>query len=332
MLVSFNSSGALLRCLATIDQEVEAVGEIVIVNNGDPGPELEIAARSPRVRIITPERNLGFGAGCNTGAEVATGEVVVFLNPDTIAMPGSITALVDTLDDETVGIAMARVRLLREPELLNSRGNVVHISGLGWSGGFGDLVDDAVDVREVASPCGAAMAVRRDEFLALGGFREELFLYYEDQDLGWRMRMTGRRIVMNCRADVYHEFEFDRHERKRYFLERNRLAFVLIDFSLRTILVLLPVLLATELSMMLLAWRQGWLREKLAGSLWCVGNLRLLLALRWRTQRLRSVPDRQLVQALTPVIDPRAVPVPALVRLVINPLLSGYWALAQRVI
>jgi GT2 family glycosyltransferase len=332
VLVSFNSGGALLRCLATIDHDDECVDEIVIVNNGLDGEELEIAARSLRVRLLSPGRNIGFGAGCNLGADAATGDVLVFLNPDTVAMPGAVAELVRTLDDDSIGIAMARVRLLQEPELLNSCGNVIHISGLGWSEGYGDPAGAPGVTRDVASPSGAAMAIRREDFEHAGGFRGELFLYHEDQDLGWRMRMLGRRIVMNPRADILHEHDFDRHDRKRYYLERNRLAFLLLDFSLRTLVVLLPVLVATELSMLLLSARQGWLREKLAGSLWFVRNAPRLLGLRRETQRLRVVPDRELVTALTPVIDTAEIPVPEVVRRVVNPLLAGYWSLARRVI
>jgi GT2 family glycosyltransferase len=329
VLVSFNSGGALLRCLATI----EDADEIVIVNNGDWGPELDVAAARLNVTVVASYANAGFGAGCNLGASLATGDVLVFLNPDTVVMPGAIDELVRTLDDDGVGIAMPRLWLLQEPELLNSCGNVIHISGLGWSEGYGVPAGAATPLpRDVVSPSGAAMVVRRDDFLRLGGFREELFLYHEDQDLGWRMRMAGRRIVLNPRANVYHEHEFDRHERKRYYLERNRLAFVVLDFSLRTIAVLLPVLVATELSMVALAARQGWLREKLAGWAWCVWNAPRLLRLRGETQRARRVADRELVQALTPVIDTAAIAVPHVVRRVINPLLRGYWAFARRAI
>src|SRR5205085_558240 len=141
ILVSYNSGGALLRCLATIGDDVD---EIVIVNNGDWGPELDVAAARGGVTIVAAYDNAGFAAGADGRAP-----------------------------------------------------------------------------REIASPSGAAMVVRRDEFLRIGGFREELFLYHEDQDLGWRMRMAGRRIVLNPGADIYHEHEFDRHERKRYYLERN---------------------------------------------------------------------------------------------------------------
>lgn len=332
VLVAFESGGALLRCLATIDQDEEWVDEIIVVDNGRGGPEIEIAGRSPRVRLVLSPENLGFGAGCNLGARVATGDVLVFLNPDAVAMSGAVEELVRTLADESIGIAMPRVRLLQEPGLLNSRGNVIHISGLGWCAGYGDLARPMVGLRDVASPCGAAMAVRREDFELLGGFREELFLYHEDQDLGWRMRMLGRRIVMNPRSDVYHEHEFDRHERKRYYLERNRLAFVTLDFSLRTLVVLLPVLVAAEISMFVLAARQRWLREKLAGWVWYVRSLRRLLRLRRHTQRARRVTDRDLVHALTPVIDTAEIPVPSVVRRFVNPLLAGYWALAKRVI
>lgn len=333
VVVSFNSGGALLRCLATIDQEDEWADEIVIVNNGDWGPELDVAAERDNVVVAASYANAGFGAGCNLGAALATGDVVVFLNPDTVAMPGSLRELVRTLDDESVGIAMPRLWLLQEPQLLNSCGNVIHISGLGWSEGYGVPADGGLALpRDVVSPSGAAMAVRRADFLRLGGFREELFLYHEDQDFGWRMRMTGRRIVLVPRANVYHEHEFDRHERKRYYLERNRLAFVALDFSARTIVVLLPVLVATELSMLALAARQRWLGEKLAGWAWFARRLPALLRLRRETQRERRVGDRELVKALTPVIDTEAIHVPGLVRGVINPLLRRYWTFARRAI
>lgn len=331
VVVAYGSGGALLRCLASIDREDEGVHEVIIVNNGEWGEELEIAAASPRVRLVEPGRNLGFAAGCNLGAAHATGEVLIFLNPDTIAAAGALRKLAETLDDESVAIAMARLRLLYEPELLNSSGTVVHISGLGWAGGFAEDAESAGEATDVAAPSGAAMAIRADEFRRLGGFRPEFFMYHEDQELGWRVQLTGRRVVMNPSADVYHDYEFDRHQDKRYFLERNRLAFLSLSFSLRTLIVLGPVLLATELGMCALAARQGWLRDKLRGSLWCLRNARRLVRLRRETQSLRTVRDRELVRVLTPVLAPAAMTLPAVVRL-INPLLAGYWRLALRII
>ena len=73
--------------------------------------------------------------------------------------------------------------------------------------------------------------MRASTFAELGGFTDELFLYGEDLELAWRARMKGLRVVMNPRADVFHAYEFSRNVSKRYFLERNRLVFVLSAFS-----------------------------------------------------------------------------------------------------
>lgn len=331
VVVAYDSGGALLRCLATIDREEEGVHEVIVVDNGAGGEELEIAAASPLVRLIEPGRNLGFAGGCNLGAKHATGDVIVFLNPDTIVAPGALRQLARRLEDESIAIAMARLRLLWEPSLLNSSGTVVHISGLGWAGGYAENASTVCAPVDVVAPSGAAMAMRADEFERLGGFRPEFFLYHEDQELGWRVRMAGKRVVIDPEADVYHDYEFDRHVGKRYFLERNRIAFLSLTFSLRTLVVLAPVLLATELGMLALAAKQGWLRDKLRGSFWCARNVRMLWRLRRQTQSIRAVPDRDLVRLLTPLLTPAAMTLPGIVRLV-NPLLAWYWRHAVKVI
>lgn len=331
VIVAYDSGGALLRCLAMLDASDEGLHEVIVVDNGAGGEELEVAAALPHVRLIEPGRNLGFAGGCNLGAAHATGDVLVFLNPDTIAVPGALRELARTLEDESIAIAMARLRLLYEPTLLNSSGTVVHISGLGWAGGYAQSASSVCVPADVVAPSGAAMAIRADEFERLGGFRPEFFMYHEDQELGWRVRMTGKRVVIEPKADVYHDYEFDRHAGKRYFLERNRIAFLVLAFSLRTLFVLLPVLLATELGMVALAAKEGWLRDKLRGSFWCVGHARTLWRLRRQTQALRTVHDRDLVRMLTPVLAPAAMTLPALVRLV-NPLLAAYWRIGLKLI
>jgi hypothetical protein len=114
-------------------------------------------------------------------------------------------------------------------------------------------------------------------------------------------------------------------------MERNRLVFVLSSYSARLLVVLAPVLVSAELAMVVLAAKEGWLRDKLAGWAWCVRHARWLLRHRAETQRLRRVPDRALASFLSPVIDPGAVEVPRAVRLA-NPLLAAYWGLARRAV
>lgn len=319
VIVAYRSGDALPRCLAALDEDAE----VIVVDNGGDVDDLSPA------EVVRPGTNIGFAAGCNLGASHARGDVLVFLNPDTVVTSGAIPTLVRTLEDRSVGVAMARLRLLAEPELLNASGNVIHVTGLAWSGGYGRPAIDVAEPREITYASGAAMAMRADVFRELGGFRQELFLYHEDLDLGWRARMRGYRVLLVPGADVFHDYSYSRNADKSYYLERNRLVFILSAFSARLLLVLAPVLLAAEFALSARAAREGWLPAKLAGWVWCVRNGRRILAMRRETQAQRRVSDRELAPLLTPVIDPGMVPTSRLLSLA-NPLVARYWSLARR--
>jgi GT2 family glycosyltransferase len=322
IVVAFDSGAALTRCLDALREDAV---DVVVVNNGARGLEIEDAERREGVRVVESERNGGFGAGCNRGAASTDADVLVFLNPDTVAQPGAVAALLRRLEDRGVGVAQARLRLLRQPELLNSSGNVLHVSGLAWPGGYEDPADELTQPREIAYASGAALAIRAELFHELGGFAEELFLYQEDLELCWRVRLRGLAIVVEPEADVLHDYVLDRSDRrKEYYLERNRLVFVLTAYSARLLLLLAPVLVAVELGIALLALRQGWLREKAGGWAWLAGNRSWLDGRRRETQALRRVSDRQLARFLTPVLDPRMLELPPGIG-ALNGLVSAWW-------
>jgi GT2 family glycosyltransferase len=287
------------------------------------------AAEKDFVCLVEPGKNLGFAGGANLGAERAGGDVLVFLNPDTVVAPGAIAELARTLEEPSIGIAMPRLRLLAEPELLNSAGNVVHVSGLAWPGGYRTRAEALTEERDVPYASGAALATRADVFRELGGFTDELFMYQEDLELSWRARLRGLRVVVNPRADVYHDYRFEPDRGKRYLLERNRLVFVLSSFSPRLLAVLAPVLASAELAILALAVREGWGREKVAGWAWLARNPRWLARHRRETQGLRRVADRELAGFLTPVVDPGMASLPRLANAG-NRLVSRYWSFARR--
>jgi GT2 family glycosyltransferase len=329
VIVAYRSGAALTRCLRSLEPEVDERVDVIVVDNGDAGPEIAEAQRMSFVQVLRPGENLGFAGGCNLGARHATGTSLVFLNPDTVVAPGAIGVLVARLGDPAVGITTARLRLLDRPELLNSAGNVLHVTGLAWAGRYGEPAEHVTQEEEVAYPTGAAMAMRAKLFWELGGFTEELFMYQEDLELAWRARLRGLRIVLVAEADVYHEYEYGRNPTKHYLLERNRLIFLLSAYSGRLLILLSPVLVSTELAMLGLALKDGWARDKLAGWRWCVRRAGWLRQRRRRTQALRRVPDRDLAPHLTSVIDPAMIVVPGLAR-VMNPLLERYWSFVRR--
>jgi GT2 family glycosyltransferase len=326
VVVAYHSGPALARCLNALRHDVPEAN-VIVVDNGGAGDDVD--AEWERLHVVTPDENLGFAAGANRGAAETDDDVLVFLNPDTVVAPGALRRLGKRLEDPAVGIAMARLQLLGRPGMLNSGGTVVHVSGLAWAGRFGEPADDIRALEDVPAASGAALAIRRKTFGALGRFTPELFMYQEDVELSWRAHLSGLRVVVDPAADVFHEYDFGRHTTKIALLERNRLIFVLTAYSMRLLLLLGPMLALGELAMLVLAARRGWFRGKLGGWWWLMRHPRWLLRHRRQTQRLRKVRDRELARFLTPTLDPKVAAVPRGIGF-LNRLLMPYWSLVRR--
>lgn len=303
---------------------------MIVVDNGG-GDEIDDARARARVKVAGNGRNIGFAGGCNLGAEAARGDVLLFLNPDTVAAKGAVAALAEQVRDPSIGVAMPRLRLSRRPDLLNSGGNVVHVSGLAWAGRYEQPATTITEVEDVPYASGAALAVRAEVFEELGGFTSELFTYQEDLELCWRARLRGLRVVITPAADVYHDYDFERNEAKRYFLERNRLIFVLTAYPLRLLLAAAPVLVGVELGIVGLSIVERWFAAKARSWVWIAGHPRWLVRHRRETMRLSRVPTRKLVRFLTPVVDPKMIGVPRLVG-VVNALNAGYWHVVEKLL
>ena len=326
VVVAYHSGPALARCLDALRHDVPEAN-VIVVDNG--GARDEIDDEWERLRVVSPQENLGFAAGANRGAAETDDDVLVFLNPDTVVMPGALRRLAKRLEDPAIGVAMARLQLLDRPGVLNSGGTVVHVSGLAWAGRFGEPADGIRALEDVPAASGAALAIRRETFDALGRFTPELFMYQEDVELSWRAHLSGLRVVVDPTADVLHEYDFGRHATKIALLERNRLIFVLTAYSMRLLLLLGPMMALGELAMLVLAARRGWLRGKLGGWWWLIRHPRWLVRHRRETQRLRKARDRALARFLTPVLDPKVASVPRGIGSV-NRLLVPYWSLVRR--
>jgi GT2 family glycosyltransferase len=327
VVVAYHSGAGLVRCLDSLRREAPEA-EVVVVDNGGAGEDLGDERRDG-LRVVVPDENVGFAAGANRGAAESSGDVLVFLNPDTVVAPGALQALARTVQIREIGVAMARLRLLDRPELLNSGGTVVHVSGLAWAGRFGEPADEISTLADVAGASGAALAIRRETFRALGGFTGELFMYHEDVELSWRAHLSGLRVVIDPAADVFHEYDFGRNPTKIALLERNRLIFVVTAYSGRLLLLLGPVLALGELALLALAMRGGWFRGKVGGWWWLMSHPSWLARHRRATQGLRKVRDRELAHLLAPRLDPKMTSLPKGTSS-LNRLLDGYWSLVRK--
>jgi len=290
VIVSYADSEATARAVASLRHQTRPPDAIVVVDNhpGEPLGAIEGA------RIIRTGANLGYTGGANAGARAAGTEAdwLLFLNPDAEAQPSCLQALLDA-EQPTDGLLGAQV-LLPGGERVNAGDNPLHVSGLSWSGRYGEAREDG-DSREVAVVSGAALLVRRSAWETVGGMTEAMFLYHDDVDLAWRVRLAGWTVRFVPRAAVVHDYDFDKGTTKWFYLERNRAWTVLTGYAARTLVLLAPLLLATELAILVRAAREGWLGEKLRAYAAVVGGARAIAARRREVQATRRVGDRVLL-------------------------------------
>jgi GT2 family glycosyltransferase len=245
LIVFYDDLPALQTCLAAVELQGGGGFEILVVDNrGLPGVAGVVAA-APHARLLSPGRNLGYGAGNNLAAAVATGLYLLILNPDTVPGPDLLRRLGAAFARLPAGVLVTPTLLLPDGRV-NAQGNAVTYSGLTTCRNLhAHHAED--DLHAVPAISGAAFAVRRTDFFLLAGFDERFFLYLEDTDLSLRARLLGGSCWCAGDAVAVHDYHWRLSPAKLYELEKNRLVVLLALFQVRTLLVLLPGLLLTEL-------------------------------------------------------------------------------------
>ncbi|MCS7283793.1 MAG: glycosyltransferase family 2 protein [Anaerolineae bacterium] len=283
VLVVYNGQPYLEICLDSLRQTLPADAELLVVDNGstDGSPAL-VRERMPEARLLVNRANRGFASACNQVAGIAQGEVLIFLNQDTCVEPGWLEALLEPLQNPTVGLTTPTILWMEKPERIQSCGQVVHYTGLVFARNFGALRSAITETfpTDVAAVSGAAFAVRRDVWEKLNGFCEAFFMYYEETDLSWRAQRAGYRCLHVPLSVVHHAGRLDRPSPVAlYYSFRNRLLMIWRNWGRRTLSLLGPALyLADRIEWGLaLARGKAGLAAKFRAGLWLRANRRDLL-------------------------------------------------------
>ncbi|MBV9817457.1 MAG: glycosyltransferase family 2 protein [Solirubrobacterales bacterium] len=303
VLVGYGGSAeALCRAVRSLQRQTLAPTQIICVDQSADGRFERLLRHREGVEIVRPECNLGYPSACNRAAAIATGEHLLFLNPDAEADADCVAELASALAACPGAVIAGAQILLCGREQVNAGDNVLHLSGLSWAGRYG-LAPERGPVRAAAVVSGAALLVRREAFQELGGYTEGFFMYYDDVDLAWRAQLRGGRVLFCPLAQVVHEYEFAKGSYKWLYLERNRWWCLLAHFRSRTLLALAPLLVAVELAIWARAAAEGWMGAKLASyrALWA--DRRALRARRREVQSSRRVGDRAIVERMSASVE-----------------------------
>ena len=339
IVLTFNSSKYLDGCFGTLEkmnsEGLEA--DVLVVDNGSSdGTPAEIRRRWPSFGVVDTGSNLGFASGNNVGIRLAIergADYVFLLNHDTEVEPNFLVEAVRAAEsDPRVGSVQSLLLLHPDRELVNSTGNAVHFLGFGYCQDYRRRVDriDAETVREIPYASGAAVLCRSAALKQVGDFDERFFMYHDDLDLGWRLRLAGYRNVLVPKSVVWHKYEFSRSIGKWYYMERNRYLVLFKNLRLWTLIVLAPWLVMAEAGMAVPAAFGGWWGKKvralayfLRPSVW-----RHIIKERERVAVWRKVSDREIFALFTPTIrDQEKASLFAM--WVANPLLEVAWRIVR---
>ena len=204
IIVSFNTIEKLRRCLECLDDRLEI---IVVDNASDDGSAEMVEDNFPRVKLVRSKKNIGFGPANNLGCKAASGDLVLFLNSDAYADPGSIEVLATSFSNPEVVAAGGKL-LNPDRSLQLSTANRLTL----WAVFCEQLYLEKIFSKsalfspywttnrlaridtpsETAQVMGACLMVRAVDGQPLEAFDERYFLYCEDTDLCRRLQTHGK--------------------------------------------------------------------------------------------------------------------------------------------
>lgn len=212
VIVNYRSWDDLDACLKSLEP-LEA--EIIVVDNDSADGLMDrFCGRHPRVRFIRNEGNYGYAHGCNRGANVASGEWLLFMNPDARDPGGQIRALLQAATScPDAGIVApgqvdehGRPRKIFDafPSALTLLGPVRSLLRAIAPARYPDPHDTLAEWAEVDWVSGSVLLLRHDLWSELGGWHEGFWMYSEDVDLCRRARDRGAKVHATARATIVH--------------------------------------------------------------------------------------------------------------------------------
>ena len=222
--------------------------EVIVVDDASPEPGFDAAMREwPAIRTVQHDENRGFPVAVRSGVDASAGDLVLLLNSDVRPETGSFGVLASAFEDDSV-FAVSPVIRDDDDSINPYTWNVSAFKG----GRLRRLRTDASRAisegtrRPTLFCSGGSTMIRRDRFLALGGFHPLYHPYYsEDLDLGVRAWRHGWRSLFDPSASITHAREgsirrTQSGDRVGVVQRRNRLFFEWVHFPASRLALSVP--------------------------------------------------------------------------------------------
>ena len=216
--------------------------EIIVFDNGSSDNSLDVIKNNcPKAVVLKCDHNTGFAKPHRIAAQVASGDVLAFLNND-------MKVDVDWIKKGVSQFSRAEDIVCVASKIMDWNGeNIDFCGGTVQYFGFADQLHETSlnNGDEILFPCGGAMFIQKDIFIKAGCFDDEYFAIFEDVDLGWRLWVMGYRVVMATDSIVYHRghgtLDTQKETKKRYLMHRNAMLTIIKNYNDTNLNKILPL-------------------------------------------------------------------------------------------
>lgn len=312
IIVNWNGGALLAQSVQSLQKQTTAPTAVLVVDNASTDDSLAQLPAWDRLAVLRMDDNLGFAAGNNRAIAHCDTEYIALLNPDAFAEPDWLEQLLQAAQAHPKAAAIGSRQLCHEnPALLDGTGDCYHWSGLAWRESHGlPQTPEHLREREIFAPCAAAALYRRDAVLAVGGFDESYFCYFEDVDLGFRLRLAGHTARYAPGAVVRHVGSAttggQRSDFATFHGHRNMAWTFVKNMPGILFWALLPLHLAANLASLLLLAAKGQLRAATRAKWHALRGL----GVAWEQRRAIQASRRATLPAIWRALDKRLRPGP----------------------
>jgi GT2 family glycosyltransferase len=306
-MINYNGARFLASSLRCAVAQSDHFAELVVIDDASQDGSLDVARREfPPVRIVRLPENRGPAAARNVALRASGTDLVVLVDNDVSLADDCVERLTAALAAHPEAVIAAPTVLYAHDRGLiqyDSPGN--HFLGLmSFHRQDVPFVAEDHELREICSLVSACFLVDRTRLPDPEPFDEAFFICMEDHDVGVRLRALGRKILAVPDAYCFNgegteglsvRIHGSYSRRKVYLLIRNRWQFLLKNYSLRSLVLLAPMLLFYELAQIAVVIKKGWTTEWLRASWWIVRHAPAILEKRRRIQSGRKIPDREIL-------------------------------------
>jgi len=237
VVVAYNDGENLERCVRSLRSALNA--PILVIDNHSTDNTwmvaTTVASELHRVTALRTEANGGYASAANIARREVDTEYLAVMNADCESTGDWVTPIVTHLDGHADVAAASPTVGLAGRSTLNAEGLDIHKAGFGFNRHLGRPLGEAADSpTRVPGIQGTAFVVRAAALDAIGGWYSGGFLYHEDVELSWSLRLAGHEVSHVPTPPVMHHYELTMSPEKFFLLERNRLEMLSTDLGAAT--------------------------------------------------------------------------------------------------